>query len=149
MALPRDLSGTADWPDEILEVVKAEWDIRWRIVEPGEPGEYDPVSDTTTGGTEPTVFLDWRNGRAQNMLNPTKRAEDWGTAIERRYLFHGEILSTDPSIPLGKMIECEYLPGKKKRDPEIERLFFRVIGASNSSHAAVRTVYAVTDMARK
>ncbi len=149
MALPRDLSGTTDWPTEILEAVKAEWNGEYRVRRPDAAGSYDPAADAWTGGEPGDVVIDWTLGRCQNMLNPSKRAEDWGTAVERRYLFNGEIHEDDDPILKGYLVEWRYLPGTPKRDPELEKMFFRVIGASNSSHAAVRTIYTVSELARK
>ncbi len=148
MALPFKLSGTDDWPGEILATVKAEWNVEWKVVTPGTTGTYNPVTDTHTGATSETVVMDWREGRCQSLLNPRKRSEDWGLATERTYLFQGEIKESDAPILEGMQVKVKYKDGAVKRDPEIEDLIFRVIGATNSGHAAVRTVYAVSDMAR-
>ncbi|WP_406245793.1 DUF6093 family protein [Microbacterium sp. M] len=137
------ISDDADWPLEILESAREEFNGTLIVSKAGEPGEFDPITGGTTGGTPPTVVLGPRAARAQNLAMPSEinGGDSWET--KRRYRFQCEILPGDPSITKGLIVTFD-----GGRDPEIEKMTFQVLWATNSSHAALRTIYCATEGAR-
>lgn len=139
------ITGDASWPDEILEAAKEFFNGLLTITKPGKAGAYDPVTDTYTGEgyVAPVVLISNRPARAQHISSPREANSADGWDVERRYRFQCEILTGDPSITKG--LVATFSGG---RDPELAKMTFQVVSATNSSHAALRTVECVTELAR-
>lgn len=129
-----------DWSQVILETAREFMNGEMRVMRPGTPGTYDPVTDGTTGGTPPTVVIDWRPARAQHIRLPLETSDTNGWRTRRRYRFQCEILDGDPIITPGLYVE--YRGGK---DPSLASFVYQVTSAVNSSHAALRTVETITE----
>jgi hypothetical protein len=132
----------SDWSAEILEAAREFMNGELRVMKPGTPGTYDPATDEATGGTEPSVVIDWRPARAQHLRMPVETNDGNGWTSRRRYRFQCEILDGDPLIKKGLYVE--YRGGK---DPVLAEFAFQVVSAVNSSHAALRTIETITEAA--
>lgn len=142
--LPR--TPTADsWPDEILEVAREFFNCSIDVILPGKPGKYDPVTDDYTGeGYVPeTVVLEGRDARAQHIRLPLEQAGSYEWSTKRRYRFQLELIAADPTVRKGMIVRVR----AGGRDPALQHFAFEVVSASNSSHAALRTIETVTEMA--
>lgn len=137
------ISSPDSWPDEILEAAREFFNGSLSIYVPGEPGTYDPVTDTTTGGTPDVAVISDRPARAQHLRSPQDFNDGNGWDVKRVYRFQCEILAGDPSITKGMV--ARFTGG---RDPELAKVEFQVVSATNSSHAALRTVEAVSELSR-
>lgn len=136
------LSHADDWSEEILEAAKEFFNGEARVMRPGTPGVYDPITNATTGGSAASTVMDWRPARAQHVRLPLENHDSNGWQTERRYRFQWEIRTGDAQI--GKGLYVEFRGGK---DPTLALLSFQVNSAVNSSHAALRTVEASTEAA--
>lgn len=130
-----------DWPDEILAVARQQFNCVIDVIDPtrvvDEP--YDPITDT--GGTSaPLVVIADRPARVQHIRLPLEQsgASEWGT--KRRYRVQCEILTGDALIRKGFMVRV-----RGGRDPVLSRFALQVLSASNSSHAALRTIETITE----
>lgn len=137
------LTPADDWAELILETAKETFNGLITIYRPGTPGTYDPVTDTTVGGTAESIVLGPRAARAQHLRLPQEFNDGTGWDVKRRYRFQFEILDGDPSITKG--LYARFSGG---RDPELAKVEFQIASATNSSHAALRTVEAVSELAR-
>lgn len=131
------------WPDGILEAAREFFNGSLSIYIPGEPGAYDPVTDTMTGGTPDVAVIADRPARAQHLRSPQDYHDGSGWDVKRVYRFQCEILPGDPSITKGMV--AKFTGG---RDPELAKVEFQVVTATNSSHAALRTVECVSELSR-
>ena len=134
------ISDADDWPAEIRESAREEFNGVITVSKAGEPGTFDPISGGTTGGTPPTILLGPRPARAQNLAMPSEINGGEGWETKRRYRFQCEIQPGDIAIAKGLIVTFD-----GGRDPEIEKMTFQVLWATNSSHAAVRTIYCATE----
>lgn len=141
MALPR-VSSDSSWSGEILEAAREFFNGTLTITKPGTPGQLQP--DGTRGPSTPgeTVIAP-RPARAQHLASPTETNDGNGWDTRRRYRFQCEILPGDKAITKGLVVTFD-----GGRDPELEKMTFQVLWATNSSHAAVRTIEAITEGAR-
>ncbi|MDL5351094.1 DUF6093 family protein [Microbacterium sp. zg-YB36] len=131
----------AHWSDVIAEAARTMFNGEARVMLPGTPGTYDPITDTVTGGTPPTVAQDWRPARAQHVGMPLETSDGNGWSTKRRFRFQWDLLPDDPIITKGMYVE--YRGGK---DPSLARFDYQVLSAVNSSHAALRTVEAMSEL---
>lgn len=134
------VTSEADWPDEILAAAKEEFVGIITISKPGTPGKYDPITGDYGPGTAGTVVLGPRMARAQHIRLPIDSNDGNGSQARRRYRFQFEIEPGDASITQGLVVKFE-----SDRDPELGKTTFQVRFAMNSSHAALRTVEAITE----
>lgn len=130
-----------DWPSEIAEAAAEEFNILITVTYGGTEGTYDPITDSYTGGTEPTVLLEDRPARAQHKNLPAESAGAAEWATKRRYHFQTRLQDGDPAIPKGAKVSVT----AGGRDPVLESYTFVVITATNSSHAALRTIETVVE----
>lgn len=137
------ITSAGDWPVLILEAAREFFNGTLTIYTPGEPGTYDPVADATTGGTPDVVVIGDRPARAQHLRSPQDFNDGTGWDVKRVYRFQCEILPGDPSITKGMV--ARFTGG---RDPELAKVEFQVVSATNSSHAALRTVEAISELSR-
>jgi hypothetical protein len=135
-AIPDD----SDWSDEIFEAASEEFNGELRVMLPGTPGQFDPDTNTTTGGTDPTVVIDWRDARAQHIRLPLENNDGNGWSTKRRFRFQCELREGDPIVHKGMYVE--FRGGK---DHTLEEFAFQVNSAVNSSHAALRTIETSTE----
>lgn len=142
MALAR-VRDEAEWPDEIRDAAIEEFTGELEIRLPGTPGEYNPQTGEIDGGTPGTVILSRRPARAQQIRLPEESSSGQGWETSRRYRFQCEILPGDQ--PVTKGLNVRFFGG---RDPELPKMVFQVIWATNSSHAAIRTLECQTEGAR-
>lgn len=142
MALSR-VSPAGDWPAEILEAARETFNGHLTLYRPGEPGTYDSKTNTFAGGTPDEVLIADRPARAQHIRLPQEYNDGNGWGTKRRYRFQCEILEDDPAITKGLFVRFS-----GGRDPELEKVAFQVVSATNSSHAALRTIETVSELAR-
>lgn len=142
LSRPPSRSGS-HWADEIRDEVVAEFDGEITIREPGVRGDRDPVSGDYGPFTLGAIVLGPRPARAQHIRLPLDSNDGMGSESRRRYRFQCEILDGDPAITKGLVV---YFEGG--RDPELAKMTFQVRMATNSSHAAVRTIETLTEAAR-
>lgn len=144
MALSRPPSRlAADWPDEILQDAKQEFNGELVIRQPGTRGARDPITGDYGPFTLGAVVLSARPARAQHIRLPLDSNDGTGSQARRRYRFQCEILPGDPSVTQGLVA---YFTGGN--DPELAKMTFQVRMATNSSHAALRTIETLTEAAR-
>ncbi|UOE45881.1 DUF6093 family protein [Agromyces larvae] len=132
-----------DWSAEILDEVRQEFNGELTLLDPsvavpvGDP--YDP--ETGLGGeTTFATVIAARPGRAQQFQLPLERAASGQWITKRRYRFQCEIKADDPLIEKGMLLK--WSGGK---DPVLSKLTFTVLAATNSSHAALRTILCSTE----
>lgn len=142
MALPR-IRPDSNWSEEIAEAAREMFDGELEVSIPGEPGVYDPIAGTYGPGTPPQVILSRRPARAQHIRLPSDSNDGNGWQTRRRYRFQCDILPGDLSVTKGLLVR--FYGG---RDPELEKMIFHIQWATNSSHAAIRTIEAETEGAR-
>ena len=129
-----------DWSAEIYEEAKEFFDGELRVVNPGDPGAYNPESDSFSGGSNASTVIDWRPARAQHLASPTELSNGNGWSTERRFLFQCENRPTDPIIEKGWVVQF-----KGGKDHTLASLAFQVSSAVNSSSAALRTIRCTTE----
>lgn len=129
------------WPEEILAVARTFFNCTIDVILPGEHGTYDTDTDEYNGGTPDTIILEGRAARAQHIRLPLEQAGAYEWATKRRYRFQLELLDGDPTIRKGMVVRVR----AGGRDPVLEQFAFQVASASNSSHAALRTIETVTE----
>jgi hypothetical protein len=136
-------SDDEDWPEEILEVARDFFNCTIDVILPGKPGKYDPITDTNTGEgyVAPTTILEARAARAQHIRLPLEQAGAYEWSTKRRYRFQIELLAADPVVRKGMVVRVR----AGGRDPVLENFAFEVASASNSSHAALRTIETLTE----
>lgn len=137
------ISPAGDWPALILETAREFFNGSLDILLPGEPGKYDPVEDEITGGTPGVAVISGRPARAQHLRAPQDFNDGTGWDVKRVYRFQCEILDGDPSITKGMF--ARFSGG---RDPELAKVEFQIVSATNSSHAALRTIEAISELSR-
>lgn len=142
MALSR-VRSEAEWPDEIAEDAREEFDGEVEIREAGTPGEFDPVTGTRGPGVPGEVVLSRRPARAQHIRLPLESNDSNSWQTRRRYRIQCDILDGDLSVTKG--LVARFYGG---RDAEIPKMVLQVQWATNSSHAAVRTIECMTEGAR-
>lgn len=145
MALSRPPSKFAEsWPDEIRDAAVEEFNGSLTVRKPGVPGVFDPATGSYGPDVLGEVVLGPRRARAQHLRSPRSfnDGNGWQTTIS--YQFQCEILPGDPSITKGLIV---YFEGG--RDPELARMTFQVEFATNSSHAALRTIDCSTEGGRR
>lgn len=133
----------SSWEHEILEAARETFNGFITISRPEAPGIYYPATGEYTDGSPGAVLIADRPARAQHIRLPEEKADGDGWQTKRRYRFQYEILPGDPSITKGLVVT--YRGGL---DPELAKMTFQVVWATNSSHAALRTVETVTEGAR-
>ncbi len=132
-----------DWPEEILEAAREFFNCTIDVILPGKNGKYNPDTDEYTGeGYVPdTTILEGRAARAQHIRLPLEQSGAYEWATKRRYRFQLELLEADPTIRKGMVVRVR----AGGRDPVLEHFAFEVASASNSSHAALRTIETLTE----
>lgn len=141
MALPA--TPTEDsWPDEILAVARDLMNVVIDVVTTGT-STYDADADSLVEVTPDIVVLAARSARAQQLGNPIEATAAGEWAGKRRYRFQIEILDGDPLIKKGMVVRVK----SGGRDPSLLSFRFPVITATNSSHAALRTIETYTEYA--
>lgn len=135
------LTKPGDWADEILEAAREFFNCTITVFIPGEPGKFDPKTDGYTGGTPNQIIVDDRPARAQHIRLPLEQAGAYEWSTKRRYRFQLELLASDPAIRKGMVVRVT----DGGRDPILEQFAFEVASASNSSHAALRTIETLTE----
>lgn len=131
------------WPEEIAEVAREFMNCTIKVFRPGKPGKYDPATDDYTGeGYVPDiVLLEGRPARAQHIRLALEQAGAYEWSTKRRYRFQIELLDDDPTITKGSVVRVT----DGGNDPTLEDFAFEVVSASNSSHAALRTLETLTE----
>lgn len=132
-----------DWSDEILAAAREMFNGEISVIKPGTPGEWSAKTNLRTGGTPDAVILGPRAARAQHLSTPTESNDGNGWETRRRYRFQFEILDGDPSLTRGLVVK--FTGG---RDPELAKITFQILTATNSSHAALRTLECISELAR-
>lgn len=130
-----------DWPEEIAALARTQFGAIIDILIPGTPGKYNSKTDLHTGGTPDQVVISGRPARAQQLRLPIEQAGAAEWSAKRRYRFQMDLLPTDPVITKGMVVRVRQNP----RDPSLLHFAFQVTAASNSSHAALRTIETVTE----
>lgn len=124
----------SDWPSEILEAARAEFNGEVTISDPAGPtSPYDPVAGTG-GARTLTPVITSRPARAQQ-LDPREDSGAGEWKAKRRWRIQTTIETGDPEIAKGLIVT--FAGG---RDPILNTLKLQVVSARNSSHAAVRTI---------
>lgn len=141
MAL-RAINSTS-WSEEILEVAREYFNGVIDVFIPATLGKYDPVTDERTGeGYVPEqVLIGARQARIQQLQTPREQSGSYEWSTKRRYRFQVELLTNDPVIHKGAMVRVR----DGGRDSQLEDYVYQVTSASNSSHAALRTIETVTE----
>ena len=133
---------TADsWAEEIADAAREFFNATIDVLLPGTPGKYNPSSDSYTGGTEDTPVIEDRPARAQHIRLATEQSGSREWSAKRRYRFQIDLLPGDPTVTKGMIVRVR----DGGRDPSLVDFAFEVITASNSSHAALRTIETVTE----
>lgn len=132
------------WPEEILESARMFFNCFIDVFKPGSAGTYDPATDTYTGSADADSIIASRAARAQHIRLPLEESGAYEWSTKRRYRFQIELLEDDPAITKGAIVRVK--PGG--RDPILQHFAFEVVSASNSSHAALRTIETITDLAK-
>lgn len=133
----------AHWAEEIAEVAREFFDGELEVRRVSTPGTYNPVTGEYGADTPGEVVLSRRPARAQHLSSPneTNDGNSWQTS--RRYRFQCDIREGDGSVTKGLVVR--FFGG---RDPEVPKMVFQVDWATNSSHAAIRTIECSTEGAR-
>lgn len=131
------------WPEEIAEAAREFMNCTIKVVRPGKSGKYDPTTDDYTGeGYEPEkIILQDRAARAQHIRLALEQAGAYEWSTKRRYRFQIELLADDPTITKGMVVRVT----GGGNDPSLQHFAFEVVSASNSSHAALRTIETLTE----
>jgi hypothetical protein len=132
-----------DWSGEILEVAREFFNCAIDVILPGKPGKYNPSTDAYDGaGAVPDVMvIEGRPARAQHIRLPLEQAGAYEWSTKRRYRFQIELLASDPVIRKGMVVRVR----EGGKDPVLVHFAFEVASASNSSHAALRTIETLTE----
>lgn len=139
-----------DWPDEIAALARTQFGATIEVLLPGTPGKYDAKTDSYVGGTPDQIVLTGtspdhdipgRPARAQQLRLPIEQAGAAEWSAKRRYRFQIDLLPGDPVITKGMVVRVRRNP----RDPSLLHFAFQVTAASNSSHAALRTIETITE----
>lgn len=141
MALPA--TPTEDsFSEEILDAARELMNGVIDVVSPGT-SRYDADTDSIVVVTPDVVVIADRPARIQHLGNPieTTAAGEW--AGKRRYRHQIEILPGDPLIKKGMFVRVR--DGGK--DPSLISFRYPIITATNSSHAALRTIETYTEYA--
>lgn len=142
MALP-SLSALDDWSSEIAEDAVGEMNGEISVIKPNtaDDSDYDPEADS--GGTAaPSTVLSHRRARIQHLKAPSDATGggQWGTKTFIRFQVENK---TDDPLILKGMIVVVHNGGK---DKALEAFTYEVTRAVNSSHAALRTIEAVSEL---
>lgn len=150
MALSRPPSKFAEsWPDEIAAAAREEFNGLVTVSKPGTVTGYDPITNPNGTYVPGEIVIPPRPGRAQNLSSPREYNDGNGWQTELTYQFQCDILAGDPSITKGLIVTFSADPEKGPlRDPELAKMSFQVAFATNSSHAAVRTIMCATEGGR-
>lgn len=134
----------ADWSAEITEEALGEVNGEISVLNPGETVEipYDPGTDEGGDVVMATVLAN-RPARIQHLRSPVDAsvADQWQT--KRAIRFQIELRAGDPLILKGYIVKV--VDGGK--DKSLEQFAYTVTSAVNSSHAALRTIEAVSELA--
>lgn len=134
---------TRDWEDEVAEVAVGEMNAVIDILDPSGTGTpYDPSTDTG-GLSEPATIITGRPARIQTRREPHTMDAQVVWTTQRRVLIQIELRPDDPIVSKGFVVRVT----DGGRDPSLTRYAFEVLNAVNSSHAAVRTIQAIGDLA--
>lgn len=139
--LPPITSGD-DWLAEIAAEALKEFTASIMVILPGFSGRYDPELDAHVGADTGSVALAERPARIQHIRLPLETAGSAEWATRRRYRFQVELRPGDPVITKGMIVVVT----DGGRDPNLEAFTYEVISATNSSHAAIRTIETITEM---
>ncbi|MFT4258053.1 DUF6093 family protein [Microbacterium sp.] len=144
MALSRPKHLSADsWPDEIAAVARGQFNGTITIRRPGTPGGYDPITGDRFPDAPGEIVLGPRPARAQHLRAPRVVSDGNGSQTSITYQFQCDLLPGDASITKGLVVTFD-----GGRDPELAKMTFQVEFATNSSHAAVRTIDCSTEGGR-
>lgn len=149
MALSRPPSrGGSSWEDEIADEARGEYNGTIVVRKPGVRGSRDRITGDYGPFVLGDVVLSARPARAQHIRLPLDSNDGTGSQARRRYRFQCDILDGDPLITEESITQGLVVYFTGGRDPELAKMTFQVRMATNSSHAAVRTIEAVTEAAR-
>ena len=129
------------WSDEIAAAAEEMMNGVIDVYIPGEPGEYNPITDEIEGGTPDQVIVNASKARIQHLAGPAEAAGSAEWATKRRFRFQIPLQAGDAPITKGMLVRV--VDGG--RDPGLESYSYTVLSAVNSSHAALRTIEAVTE----
>jgi hypothetical protein len=129
------------WTDAILRAASRTFNGVITVRTPGTPGTFNPTTDVTTGGTAGAVLIQSRAARIQVLGVPREVNGQYGWDSEDHVRFQCEIFPGDPALPKGSVVTIE----NGGDDPSLTGVTSTVIKALNSSHAALRTIEAVTE----
>lgn len=111
------------------------------VFTPGAPGQWDPnIGDVGPGQPEIPVITA-RKARVQHLRVPLESAGSSEWATRRAIRIQIPLQAGDPLIAKGMIVRV--VDGG--RDASLELFRYTVLSAINSSHAAVRTIEAVTE----
>ena len=137
------ITPAADWPSEIADAAIPEFTGRISVIDPSTSnGTYNPDADAYIGAIADTPILSNRAARIQHIRLPLEQsgAREWGA--KRRYRFQIELRDGDPEITKGMIVRV--IDGG--RDPSLVNYAFTVLSATNSSHAAIRTIETISEL---
>ncbi|MBT2484863.1 MULTISPECIES: DUF6093 family protein [unclassified Microbacterium] len=149
MALSRPPSRTSSsWADEIRDEAVLEFNGEITVSTKGTRGTRDKVTGDYGPYTPGEIVLSRRRARAQHLQAPKETSSGGGAQSSRRYRFQCEILAGDPEITEESVTQGLVVEFTGGRDPELAKMKFQVRFATNSSHAALRTIETVTEGGR-
>lgn len=145
---PRRPRIAPSWEDEIRDEAVTEFNGEVEVRRPGTRGVRDKVTGAYSPFIPGEVVLSKRPARAQHLQMPKDTSDGTGSQSSRRYRFQCEILAGDPAITEESITQGLVATFTGGRDPELAKMTFQVRFATNSSHAALRTIETITEGGR-
>lgn len=127
------------WSDTIAEVAEQFMNATIQVLEPsgGEPTYNEALKDYVM--PEPVVLVECV-ARIQHVRVPNPQNTEYQWSMGRHYRFQVPYSDVE-GLYIRKGLIVKVLDGG--RDAELNDLLFEVLGATNSSHRAVRTIETV------
>lgn len=144
------IADVEDWSAEILEGAKEFFNGRIEVVDPSNiiTVPYDPITDEGPTSeaeivltNDPDDTVRGRPARIQHLRVPLENAGSGEWSTKRRFRFQHEMLPGDPTLRKGQLVTV--LDGGK--DETLTEFSYTITSAVNSSHAALRTIEAITE----
>jgi hypothetical protein len=145
MALPSRAS-LDDWSAEITEDAVTQMNGVISIIDPNTEQSTPYVPEADTGNTStPATVLDHRRARIAQLIRPPSDAsggQEWSTRTRMR--FQVDLLPGDPTITKGMIV----IVNDGGKDHALESFTYEVTRAINSSHAALRSIDATSELGK-
>lgn len=132
----------SDWPEEILEAALPYFNASISVTEPSTPGTRNPETGVISAGTPGAYVITTRPARLQHIRQEVVRADGNGVTVVHTVIAQVEMQSGDGLVTDGLVLNV--LDGG--RDTSLTEYNFRTISALGSSHAALRTIVAKTEI---